>query len=101
MGTSALSRGDLVDMKCLRSAPSRASCLFCTPGHGRPDIGTEHKAREEPQIYQELLQHMLSIIKFYYAYAAGDEQVAGQRLMSGAPKEMDDSACQCKWMWFD
>ena len=44
---------------------------------------------------------MLSIIKFYYADAAGDEQLAGQRLMSGAPKEMDDDACQGKWMWFE
>uniref|UniRef100_UPI00333FAE32 hypothetical protein n=1 Tax=Limnohabitans sp. TaxID=1907725 RepID=UPI00333FAE32 len=64
-------------------------------------IGSENKAREEPQIDQVLLQHMLSIIKFYYADVAGDEQVAGQRLMSGAQMEMDDDACQCKWMWFD
>jgi hypothetical protein len=61
--------------------------IFCAPRHARPDIGAEHKAREEPQIDQELLQHMLSIIKFYYADAASEEQVAGQLLMSGAPKK--------------
>ena len=63
--------------------------------------GQNTKLEKSRKLFKELLQHMLSIVKSYYADAAGDEQVAGQQVMSGAPMEMDGDDCQCKWMWFD